>query len=142
MVIMKELEYFTSKYNEMIPIKQDVEKVIDESPVENGVVYVITQHTTTGIMVNENLECLEDDIMENLSTMFPEDGNYYHARFLRTYGAMAGNPTGHLKSMVSGNHCVMPVSGGRLVSGSAQEIYLAEFDGPQERTVSVIVMGE
>jgi thiamine phosphate synthase YjbQ (UPF0047 family) len=55
---------------------------------------------------------------------------------------MAGNPTGHLKSMVSGNHCVMVVSDGRLISGNAQEIYLAEFDGPQERSVSVVVMGE
>ena len=142
MVIMKELKYLTSKYNEMIPIKHDIKRIIEESPVQNGVVYVITQHTTTGIMVNENLECLEDDIIEKLGAMFPEDGNYYHARFLRTYGAMAGNPTGHLKSMVSGNHCVMPVSEGELVSGSAQEIYLTEFDGPQDRSVSVVVMGE
>ena len=118
MVATKKLEYFTAKYNEMIPIKKEVAQIVEDSPVKQGVVYVITHHTTTGIMVNENLECLDD------------------------YGAMAGNPTGHLKAMVSGNHCVMPVEGGKLVSGSAQEIYLAEFDGPQERTVSVIVMGE
>lgn len=142
MVIMKELAYFTSKYNEMIPIKQDIERVVEESPVQSGVVYVVTQHTTTGIMVNEKLECLEEDILGSLGSMFPEDGNYYHARFLHAYGAMAGNPTGHLKSMVSGNHCIMPVAEGKLVSGSAQEIYLTEFDGPQDRNVSVIVMGE
>lgn len=121
---------------------EEVAKIVEESLVKNGIVYVITQHTTTGIMVNENLECLEEDIMENLGKLFPEEGNYYHARFLHIYGAMAGNPTGHLKSMVSGNHCVMVVSDGRLISGNAQEIYLAEFDGPQERSVSVVVMGE
>lgn len=142
MVVIKKLDYFTAKYNEMIPIKKDVAEIVEKSQVRMGVVYVITRHTTTGIMVNENLECLEDDILGQLGKQFPEDGDYYHARFLDDYGAMAGNPTGHLKAMVSGNHCVMPVEDGKLVSGSAQEIYLAEFDGPQERTVSVIVMGE
>lgn len=142
MVCYRELEYETERYNELRGIGEDIRKVVKESGICDGVVYVITQHTTTGIMVNERLECLEADILEELSGLFPEDGDYYHARFLREYGAMAGNPTGHLKSMVSGNHTVMPVSNGCLVCGSAQEIYLAEFDGPQDRTVSVIVIGE
>ncbi|HJA13053.1 MAG TPA: secondary thiamine-phosphate synthase enzyme YjbQ [Candidatus Mediterraneibacter merdipullorum] len=142
MVCYKELEYETEKYNEMRPIGADVNRIVESSGIRTGVVYVITHHTTTGIMVNERLECLEADIMEKLGMIFPEDGEYYHARFLAEYGAMAGNPTGHLKSMVSGNHTVMPVIDGHVVCGSAQEIYLAEFDGPQDRTVSVVVMGE
>lgn len=142
MVTTEKLCYFTEKYNEMTPIKKAVEEIVEKSPISQGVVYVITRHTTTGIMVNENLECLEDDILAQLGKLFPEYGDYYHARFLDDYGAMAGNPTGHLKAMVSGSHCVMPVENGKLLSGSAQEIYLAEFDGPQERTVSVVVMGE
>ena len=33
-----------------------------ESGVQNGVVFVNTSHTTTGITVNENLDCLYADI--------------------------------------------------------------------------------
>lgn len=32
------------------------------SPVKNGLVLVVTAHTTTGIIVNERLPCVEDDI--------------------------------------------------------------------------------
>ena len=93
-------------------------------------------------MVNENLECLEDDMLGWLEQMFPEDGFYYHARFLDSYGAMAGNPTGHLKAMVAGNNASFPMVNGKVLLGKAQEIYLAEFDGPQERTVTVTIIGE
>ena len=58
MVATKKLEYFTAKYNEMIPIKKEVAQIVEDSPVKQGVVYVITHHTTTGIMLNENLECM------------------------------------------------------------------------------------
>ncbi len=136
------LEYMTKAYNQLLPISADVRREVRLSGVSNGVAYVITQHTTTGIMINEKLECLEDDILRQLGLLFPEDGEYYHARFLREYGAMAGNPTGHLKSMLSGNHCVLPILDGEIVCGRAQEIYLAEFDGPQERTISLVILGE
>lgn len=138
-MIYKELEIETAAYNDLIPISKDVIQIVEESGIKQGMAYIITKHTTTGITVNENLECLKDDILKQLSAMFPEDGNYYHARFLQSYGAMAGNPTGHLKAMVTGNHAVFPIIDGSLVLGKAQEIYLGEFDGPQIRTVMVCI---
>ena len=42
----------------------------------------------------------------------------------------------------NGNHCLFPVIDGEIVCGGAQDIYLAEFDGPQLRKVYVEVMGE
>ncbi len=142
MIEHREISRITCRYNELVPLGADICRLVEESQVTNGVVYVITMHTTTGITVNERLECLEDDILSYFEREFPEDGFYYHARFLDSYGAMAGNPTGHLKAMITGNHCVFPVAGGKLALGSAQEIYLAEFDGPQERTVKIVIMGE
>ena len=142
MIEYHEINSVTRRYNELVPLGERICRFVEESQVTNGVVYVITMHTTTGITVNERLECLEDDILAYLEKEFPEDGFYYHARFLDSYGAMAGNPTGHLKAMLTGNHCVFPVVEGKLTLGSAQEIYLAEFDGPQERTVKIVIMGE
>jgi len=141
-VRMEEITKITKQYNEWIPLGKEVCEIVEKSGIKSGTVTVITKHTTTGITVNESLECLEDDMMAYLGKIFPEDGFYYHARFLDSYGAMAGNPTGHLKSMVTGNHACFPVVDGKVLLGSAQEIYLGEFDGPQERTITVTVMGE
>lgn len=142
--MIKQVEFTIDSecYSELIPLGARVRRLVAESEVESGVAYVITRHTTTGITVNESLECLEDDILRQLEELFPEDGKYYHARFLQSYGAMAGNPTGHLKAMVTGNHAVFPIVDGKLALGRAQEIYLCEFDGPQPRTVHVTLMGE
>lgn len=142
MVEMKEIIHITRKYNELVPLGSQVCEIVKKSSVKNGIVFVITKHTTTGITVNERLECLEDDILDGLEKMFPEDGFYYHARFLDSYGAMAGNPTGHLKAMITGNNASFPIADGEVLLGSAQEVYLAEFDGPQERTITVTIMGE
>lgn len=142
MVEIKEITHVTHQYNELLPLGNEVCEIVERSGIRNGIVHIITKHTTTGITVNERLECLEDDILGWLGKVFPEDGFYYHARFLDSYGAMAGNPTGHLKAMVTGNNASFPVVEGKVLLGSAQEVYLAEFDGPQKRTVTVTVIGE
>ena len=112
------------------------------SGVQNGTVTVLTKHTTTGVTVNEALECLESDIENFLGRLIPEDYPHSHARMLRDYGSTAGNPTGHLKAMLTGNHCHFPVIDGEMVRGGAQEIYFCEFDGPAHRTINVIIQEE
>jgi secondary thiamine-phosphate synthase enzyme len=137
-----EIQIMTTEYNTFIRITEKVRDIVSNSKIKNGVVYVITAHTTTGIAVNEGLECLESDIHDLLCRLVPEDGNYAHARFLHSYGAMGNNPTGHLKSHLTGNHCVFPIADGEIRLGKAQEIYLCEFDGPQDRKVYITLMGE
>ena len=129
----------TSAYNEMIVLTPQVEETVAESGVKNGMVTVLTKHTTTGITVNEALECLESDIQIALSLFAPEDRPYSHARMLRDYGSTAGNPTGHLKAMLTGNHCHFLIRDGRLDRGGAQDVYFCEFDGPARRTILIIV---
>lgn len=132
----------TEKYNQFVPISHLAHEVVRSSGIKNGVVFVITNHTTSGIAVNEPLECLESDIDNMLCRIVPEDFPYSHARMLHSYGATAGNPSGHLKSHLTGNHCVLPVSNGVIKAGDAQEIYFMEFDGPALRTINFTVMGE
>ena len=87
MVIYESFSFLTKEYNQMIVITKYVEKFVFESGIKNGVVYVISKHTTTGITVNESLECLEDDISVFLEKMIPEDYPYSHARVLKSYGS-------------------------------------------------------
>lgn len=142
MTNVQSYELQTTEYNQFILITKKVEEMVANSGIKNGVCFVITNHTTTGITVNEALECLEDDFKNFLQKLAPDDGDYNHARFLVSYGAMANNAPGHLKSLLCGNHAVFNVVDGKLKRRFAQDIYFAEFDGPQERGFTVTVMGD
>ncbi|MFK9093819.1 secondary thiamine-phosphate synthase enzyme YjbQ [Bacillus salipaludis] len=130
---------FTDQYNQYHIVTDAVERIVKESGIKNGVVTVQTKHTTTGVTVNESLECLESDIDEFLKRLVPEDYPYAHARMLKDYGSTAGNPTGHIKALLTGDHCHFPIIDGNIVRGGAQEIYFCEFDGPSERMLIVYI---
>jgi len=99
---LKEAAVCADREFEMIKITPEVRAFVEESGIENGLVYVITEHTTTGITVNESLDCVEKDIMECLSRIAPEDYPYHHNHYLPTYGTIGGNTPGHLKSLLTG----------------------------------------
>lgn len=142
MVYTTSFTVLTTEYNQYLLITDRVERAVRESGVTNGMVSVISRHTTTGVTVNEALECLESDIDDFLCRLVPEEHGYAHARILKDYGSTAGNPTGHLKSLLMGNHAHLLVRDGEVVRGGAQDVYFCEFDGPAERTVLIQVMGE
>ena len=142
MQYVKTIHILTKVYNEFDVITPQVEAIVAESGVKNGMVTVLTKHTTTGVTVNEALECLESDIAVALSLFAPEDRPYSHARMLRDYGSTAGNPTGHLKALVTGSHCHFLIQDGKINRGGAQDVYFCEYDGPASRNILVIVEGE
>jgi len=142
MFTLEKVVILSDRYNQMILLTDSLRAVVAQAGIQNGLAAVITMHTTTGIGVNERVECLESDIDDAFKRLVPEDLPYAHARILPSYGSTAGNPTGHIKSMLAGNHCLFAVSGGALVMGEAQDVYLYEFDGPARRTVQIVVMGE
>jgi secondary thiamine-phosphate synthase enzyme len=138
-MVVREEVILTKKYNEFIVITGKIEEAVSKSGIKNGLVTVMTKHTTTGIMINEALECVESDIENFLSKIIPEDYPYSHARILHDYGSTAGNPTGHLKSFICGNHCHFPIINGKAVRGKAQDVYFCEFDGPAQRAIMIII---
>lgn len=142
MVNMVEQKMITEAEFQLIPLTNQVRQFVEKSGIQDGLVFVITAHTTSGIMVNENLSCLHTDIEELMEKLVPTVQPYAHAHFLPSYGATGGNAPGHLKSMLCGNHAVLPVRNGKIVCGKAQDIYFAEFDGPQQRTYFIQVQGE
>ena len=142
MVYTTSFTVLTSEYNQYILITDQIEKAVAESGITEGQVTAISKHTTAGITTNEALECLESDIDVFLGRLVPEDWPYSHARMLKDYGSTAGNPTGHLKALLTGNHTHFLVREGKVWRGDAQEVYFCEFDGPSKRTIQVQVIGE
>src|SRR4051812_38905852 len=106
MVSLTNIVINTRSEFQMIKITEYVREFVKKSGIQNGLVAVISAHTTTGIMVNEGLECVETDIEETLARLVPNDLPYAHAHFLPSYGATGSNSPSHLKSMLSGNNCL------------------------------------
>jgi len=141
-IVLKRLEVQTKKDKELIDITSQVEETVRESGVQDGIVLILTMHTSAGIIVTEGLPCLEMDIVKHLETLAPATGNYYHNRYLDIDGRLGFNADAHLKSILGGIHACFPIEGGQIIKGSRQRIYFAEYDGPLNREYCVQVIGE
>ena len=82
MVELKKLSYLSSDVTQLVKITGDVLRAVEESGVRNGLVAVMSAHTTCGIIVNEGLPCVERDLQDMLERMVPLDAPYAHAHFL------------------------------------------------------------
>jgi secondary thiamine-phosphate synthase enzyme len=113
-------------------ITAQVERVIQDSGVQDGVCYLFCPHTTAGITLNENWDpTVRHDIGIGLDAIAPQRREYEHGE---------GNSPAHLKSSLVGASQFALISGGKLMLGSWQGVYLAEFDGPRRRKVLVKVV--
>ena len=139
---LEKIEVQTRADKELVDITSEVERVVAESGVREGLVYVMTTHTSSGLLVNEGLECLERDVIAHLERLAPDEGDYWHSRYLDIDGRLGFNAGSHLKSILGGYFAYFPIDKGKLVKGSRQRIYFAEYDGPLCRTYCVQVMGE
>ena len=140
-VKLEKIRVQTRKSEELINITPEVERVVTSTGVQNGLVNVLTTHTSSGLLVTEGIPCLEEDILTHFSRLFPENGDYHHRRYLDYDGRLGFNAPSHLKSVVGGISCSFPIENGKMVRGSRQTIYFVEYDGPLERTYMVQVLG-
>jgi len=123
----------TKNTTELIDITSRVREAVEQSGVSDGIVCVFIPHTTAGVTVNEAADpSVRRDIVAELNTMVPFDGNYRHAE---------GNSPAHIKTSLVGSSVSVPVSGGKPRLGTWQGIYLCEFDGPRSREVTCTVLG-
>ena len=149
-ILTKTVSIHTRKEVELVNITGQVEEVVKESGVKEGVVTVFIPHTSAALTLTENEPGLERDAEEFLENLIPEEGGlvFKHHHFIPEYGRMGVNAPSHMKSMLLGNSVSIPVVNGKLTLGSGvvgrllgQSIYLVELDGPKERRVVIQVMG-
>ena len=139
--IVKKIAIETVQDVEVINITDIVKATVAATGVQNGIVYVTTMHTTSGITVNEGLPDVEADLVSMLTRLAPEFGDYQHQRFLPSDGQMAVNSCSHQRSLLAVMQVAFPIEHGSMVMGSRQTIYFAEFDGPLHREYLIHVMG-
>lgn len=95
----------------------------------SGTCTVYSQHTTTGVIVNENESRLREDVAAFLGGLVADEG-WEHDR-------IDDNADAHLRATLLGPDVTVPVEDGELALGTWQEVMLVECDGPRTRTVLV-----
>lgn len=111
---LERIEVQTKGDKELIDVTLEVERVVPESGVREGVVNILTMHTSSGIIVTEGLPCLEMDVVNHLEGLVPDEGHYYHNRYLDIDGRLGFNAGAHLKSVLGGYNAFFPVEDGRI----------------------------
>ena len=129
--MIEQIEVPTQAQSELRDITSLVQQVIGESGIQEGVCHLFVPHTTAGITLNENWDPdVRDDLARALAAMVPE------LRF--RHGE--GNSPAHLLATLVGASETLLIEGGRLLLGSWQGVYLAEFDGPRRRRVLMRIL--
>lgn len=129
------LWFNTKKHREYINITDEVERILSNSGIQEGMVLVSAMHITAGVYVNDAEQGLIQDIDEWLENLAPFRQDYRHHRTGETNG------DAHLKSLLVHHEVLIPVTQGKLDFGPWQQVYYAEFDGQRKKRVIVKVMG-
>jgi secondary thiamine-phosphate synthase enzyme len=126
----------SSKRLEMIDINDEVEKIVKESKIKEGVCNIFCTHATAAIAINENYDpnvC--EDFNDALSKLIPR-GKWRH-------DSIDGNADAHIKAAIIGPSETVPIKNKRLQLGQWQSIMFVELDGPRSnRNVIVTIIGE
>ncbi|OYT52938.1 MAG: hypothetical protein B6U72_07145 [Candidatus Altiarchaeales archaeon ex4484_2] len=123
------LQVKTRKKTEFLDITREIRDLLAGEGIKEGVMVLYTRHTTTGLTINENEEGLVADMEHILEKLVPP-ADYRHDR-------VDNNADSHLRSLILGQHLVIPFSNNILDLGSWQRIFFVELDGPRTRNIIV-----
>jgi secondary thiamine-phosphate synthase enzyme len=116
----------------------EVERVVRQSGVSEGLVLVNAMHITASVFINDDERGLHHDYdvwLERLAPHEPVSG-YRHN------DTGEDNADAHMKRQVMGREVVVAITGGKLDFGPWEQIFYGEFDGRRKKRVLVKVIGE
>jgi secondary thiamine-phosphate synthase enzyme len=128
-----ELSFSTRGDADVIDITGDIERVVVDVPVADGLVTAFVRGSTAAITTMEFEPGGVADLRDLLDRLIPVDGDYEHNRLNHDTNSHA-----HQRASLIGPSEQVPVSGGRLALGTWQQLVLIDFDDrPRDRTVVV-----
>ena len=127
-----EINVLSKERYQLIDITDEVEKIVKESGVKDGLILVFAPHSTAGILLTENEEGLKEDWLDFLKKLV-SGFDFQHNR-------IDDNADSHLLSGLIGQERILPIKDGRLIRGTWQQIFLLELDGPRSRKIIIKIM--
>lgn len=134
----KYLTFHTEKRFKLINITPEIEKIVRESAVNEGICLVNSMHITSSIFINDDEIGLIQDFekwLENLAPHAPTE-QYLHN------DTGEDNADAHLKRQIMGRETVIAITKGKLDFGPWEQIFYGEFDGCRNKRIVVKVIGE
>jgi secondary thiamine-phosphate synthase enzyme len=137
-VYQKNFQVSTKGHTDVIDISAQVERIVQDSGISQGVVNVSGRGSTLGVTTLEFESGCVADLRRALDNFAPTDADYAH-------NARWGDDNGlaHLRSALMGTAKSFALEGGRLATGTWQQVVLCDFDTrPRDRQITVTIVGE
>jgi secondary thiamine-phosphate synthase enzyme len=135
----------TQRPLQILDVTPDVQECIRRGGLWEGIVNVQVLHTTVGLLVNEQEPLLFQDLERMLERLAPGRLDYDHDDLARRWPAPPPderrNGHAHCRATLLRTSETLNVRQGALVLGRWQRLLMAELDGPQDRALSVALLG-
>lgn len=122
-----------------VNITGELEAILAESGVREGLLLCNAMHITASVFINDNESGLHEDYKRWLEELAPFDasaGRYQHNR------TGEDNADAHLKRQIMGREVVIAITRGKLDFGPWEQVFYGEFDGRRNKRVLVKIIGE
>lgn len=128
----------TQGNTQVLDITPQVERVVVDSGVRDGIVVVFVIGSTAGITTTEAEPGLvKHDLKAFFERGAPDDAHYAHEATWHD-----DNGHAHVRAAALGPSLSVPLVGGKLTLGTWQQIVLIDFDTrPRQREVVVQIVG-
>jgi secondary thiamine-phosphate synthase enzyme len=121
----------------MHDLTEQIGAIVNASAIKTGLAHIFNVGSTAAIGTIEFEPGLEHDLPAVLDKLIPPSRSYGHEQ---AWGD--GNGHSHLQATLLGPSLTVPVTNGKLVLGTWQQIFHLECDiRPRQRTVIITVMG-
>ena len=121
---------------DVIDITADVERIVAEGPVEDGLVTAFVRGSTAAVTTMEFEPGGVHDLRALLDRLVPVEGDYEHNRLNNDTNSHA-----HQRASMIGASEQVPLIEGRLSLGTWQQLVVIDFDDrPRERSVVLQVI--
>lgn len=125
---------------QLIDITEALRRRCAASGVRDGLVTLLSRHTTASICLNERETQLQRDMVTFLKRLVPRDGDYLHN--LAPVDDR-DNAHAHLLALFTNASETIPIADGELLLGGWQSVFFVELDGPRpERSVTLQFLGQ
>lgn len=136
--VTKYLTFHVEKRFKLINITPEIEKIVQDSKISDGLCLVNSMHITSSIFINDDERGLHADFerwLEKLSPHLPIK-QYLHN------DTGEDNADAHLKRQIMGRETVVAITKGKIDFGPWEQIFYGEFDGCRNKRILVKVIGE
>lgn len=121
---------------QIVSIHSQVEDIVRESGVRDGLCLVNAMHITASVFINDNEPGLHNDYERWLEKLAPEKP---HSQYQHNGGE--DNADGHMKRQIMGREVVVAITNGELHLGPWEHIFYYEFDGKRRKRLLVKIIG-